>query len=81
MGKEMLMLKPLWGISPSSPFPSLLSVPLFPAGDTLGQLPGGTEGSVCLFSGSQWGGFVLQQHMEGAYSQSVFSCWEKGCKM
>lgn len=42
VGKELLVLKSPWGISPTSPFPSQVSGP-FPAGDTRLW---GTEGSV-----------------------------------
>lgn len=79
VGKEMLMVKHLWGVSPISPSPLWALGPSL----ALGQFQGAQGGlSVCL-SVHPWGGQAeqgadaLQQHLEGAHSQSVFSCWEK----
>lgn len=81
VGKEMLMLNSPWGVSPTSPSPLWTLGPFLQVTLGFGGSFKGHRG-VCL-SVHPWGEEAeqgvdaLEQHMEGAHSQSVFSCWEK----
>ena len=58
----------------------------FPAGGTLlwGSSLGWWKGDICPFLGrAALAGCarILEQHVEGGHRRSLFSCWEKGCKI